>query len=372
MIAELDALDVPATDPAMVRAKAIIDTFRTSPEQLNRGSLLELEQTLLSLQPTETLLQRAPVLRLRYREVVGERQYGVYQPADLNKCNGSDTAIRKSLLGDLKTLASGIHWRYVLGPQLDSVQTHLTIRVVRWVLTYTVLWALALLITGRWLHIPFIAVLATVLYAGILGGYVSSLRRMQSINSEDADSLMVIQAVQNSSYFLWLSPLIGALFAVVLLLIFIANLVGGTVFPSFHAIPPDSKIAYPENWPFLFRLLPMASLDYAKLFLWSFIAGFAERFVPDMLDRIIQRGQETKDAAGGIPPVQKLPPAPPSQPAAAGAEPAPESAAPAPGQGLAAVPVAAQNQPADPAAVPPAPAEEANAPDAADAGKGNS
>jgi hypothetical protein len=68
----------------------------------------------------------------------------------------------------------------------------------------------------------------------------------------------------------------GAVFSIVLMILFMSGLVKGGLFPEFSAL----------------TLLPTEHKDYALLFFWSFIAGFAEQFVPDVLDHFVSRGQE--------------------------------------------------------------------------------
>lgn len=47
-----------------------------------------------------------------------------------------------------------------------------------------------------------------------------------------------------------------------------------------------------DPFPDLARRLGLSSpADFFKLLLWAFIAGFAERFVPDVLDRVVARGR---------------------------------------------------------------------------------
>ena len=129
------------------------------------------------------------------------------------------------------------------------------------------------------------AILATVVYAGALGGYISSKRRMQMVPTE-GDPLSSIYELRTGRYFYWLAPLTGAVFALILMLTFVAGLFEGPIFPAFFKLEPTTPAT---AWSFTSQLLPKASSDYSLLFLWSFIAGFAERFVPDVLDRLTSR-----------------------------------------------------------------------------------
>jgi len=138
------------------------------------------------------------------------------------------------------------------------------------------------------------------LYAGTVGGFVSSQRRMQNVPSE-GDPLVSAYGLASASYYLWLSPLLGAIFAAVLAMMFIAGFLKGTVFPEFYRSINSGGLPF---FHFTWNTLPTSSEEYAKLLVCAFLAGFAERLVPDSLDRLtlkINAGQ--KDAM--------VPPAPP-------------------------------------------------------------
>lgn len=133
---------------------------------------------------------------------------------------------------------------------------------------------------------PFYAVLATVVYAGIMGGAVSCARRLAAVPTK-GDALGSIYALKNSRYVLYFAPLTGAVFAVITMLLFVGGVISGIIFPTFAA--GSAGPAAGGSWPFTTFLLPENSKGYALLFLWCFISGFAERFIPDTLDQLTQR-----------------------------------------------------------------------------------
>jgi hypothetical protein len=184
---------------------------------------------------------------------------------------------------DLTRILDVLHWHYSLIPMRERMRKSLTKYCVVYVVGYTVL--AGVLLHG--FHVygnDFAAVLTCVVYWGIIGGFVSSQRRMERIPS-DGDPLIGVFGLDSADYYLWLSPMLGGIFAVILMLMFIAGILKGTVFPDF-VLTVEKTSRGLSYFEFAWHTLPRAADDYAKLFVWAFLAGFAERLVPDSLDRL--------------------------------------------------------------------------------------
>ncbi|ACL73338.1 hypothetical protein [Thioalkalivibrio sulfidiphilus] len=128
---------------------------------------------------------------------------------------------------------------------------------------------------------------------GIIGGFVSIQQRLKDIQDDE------LQLLAESWFSVLLIPVYGGIFALVLYVLFIAQLVGGQLFPSFHipafSVPPSSENIH----ALLTETLPASGPDLAKLIFWSFVAGFSERFVPQVVQGIVQRGSDEGDKGKG-------------------------------------------------------------------------
>jgi hypothetical protein len=285
LIAEFETttLDLP-DDPQVKSGKAIIADYKKDPYNLiKKSDIYKLETLILNLQPTERLAQRAQTLRVRYSEMAGAKLTEAYRPApNPTPDKPDDPVARKLLLADLQQLLYFIHWNYFFTPIRERLRHSIVKQAAMLMAFVTIVWA----VTIYWLDQPpnaptysthaFITLALTVVYAGMMGGFISSQRRMQMVPT-DGDALSNFNTLENGRYFLWFAPLTGAVFSVVLMILFMSGLVKGGLFPEFADTGLMPKVA-PK--------------DYALLFFWSFIAGFAEQFVPDALNHFISRGQE--------------------------------------------------------------------------------
>src|SRR5262249_14292200 len=80
------------------------------------------------------------------------------------------------------------------------------------------------------------------------------------------------------------------IFALVLYLAFLSGVIEGGLFPKF-SIPEFSNPTSTDDLKGFFAgTYPQSGTDFAKLVFWSFVAGFSERFVPQIVSGVERRG----------------------------------------------------------------------------------
>jgi hypothetical protein len=268
---------------ADIRADAVIKKSYERPDDMKWGDIFLLENVIFAIQPPEVLERNAWIIRERFREITCSTIYDKYVQSGMPK--EADTPEKLAVLrADLRRVLDILHWHYSLIPIREHIRKQLTSNCILWVFLYTVALGCSLFFLRKDEH-SFLAMVICVLYFGIIGGFVSSQRRMQNIPT-DIDPLISIFGLDTAGYYLWLSPLLGGIFAIILGLMFVGGILKGTVFPDFY--PTGTKVLMVRSLfkGFAFQALPTGTEEWAKLFIWSFLAGFAERLVPDNLDRL--------------------------------------------------------------------------------------
>jgi hypothetical protein len=364
---------------------------RRRQHDLTWSDIYTFDLSLVDVRPPESLIRKAYDARTRYRSVAGQKEYDEYiasKPLDLGTIQIDPDAqpakpgalIERELRADIKYLLNKFYLYYALLPVREALRDDLTKKAVIVTSAAVILIALAIALNiGGTFWIPgveqYSAVVVTVLtvtLAGIVGGCVSMLQRIQAAPA-DGDALFNLAALTNGWRGILLSPLYGGIFACLLFILFAGGILNGSVFPTIvtpsrgtatsptptptpspaptpnvsktasaatsvaktespspsaspgatatptpSPKPASRPAASPAGSPnirlanvngdyspsptpaastskvlqikdFLRETGPASGLAYALLIIWSFLAGFAERLVPDTLNRLVQK-----------------------------------------------------------------------------------
>ncbi len=113
---------------------------------------------------------------------------------------------------------------------------------------------------------------------GIIGGFVSIQQRIKSVSDEE------LILLTRSWFQALLIPIFGGIFALVLYCLFLSGIISGSLFPIFYIPKPHSTVPDTIFMIDVFtKTYPQTGQDLAKFIFWSFVAGFSERFVPQII-----------------------------------------------------------------------------------------
>ena len=330
---------LPSTPPVPAPeafTRTVADRLANKPET-NRtwADLFELEKCVLKLQPEETVRRRAWALRAKYKTVASDKEYEAYQTS-----NPPDpkTAKIEELRADLERILDEFHWIYSFAPIREKERDSLS-EMVFSITVILIIAALAFATVAYFLspkdptktpvNVPILPIVITM---GMIGGYISLQRRIQAVPCT-GDPIVNIAQISNSRFSVYLAPVSGAVFAALLYIVFTGGLLQGPLFPTISTaegtcsgaeaggkrLPADPKVGSQDAQPdstvkggpqepkseketkcaktvsvreFVTATAPATGVQFAILLVWSFIAGFAERFVPDAIDRLVTQAAQ--------------------------------------------------------------------------------
>ncbi len=135
-------------------------------------------------------------------------------------------------------------------------------------------------------------VVMAIFFSGSVGAVVNNYFRLSKIASR-AKALETDLTRPNITLQIWVSLFLSGILGFVAYGLFLSGMLQGELFPRFNGLDGE----YKDLTQLLRMVLPKTNLDAAKALIWAFVAGFSERFVPNVLDSLVLKAETlAKDA----------------------------------------------------------------------------
>lgn len=117
-----------------------------------------------------------------------------------------------------------------------------------------------------------------IFLTGAGGGVISTYFRLKNMAPVNMESNAILQV--------YITPIIAGLLGWICYAFFLTGMLKGHMFPEFKG----QGDAY-QNILSVFNIMPLTSLDAAKALLWAFVAGFSEKLIPNILDKLAAQAE---------------------------------------------------------------------------------
>jgi hypothetical protein len=251
-------------------------------QKLDWSALGSFERALLTVVPDKELKAYGRRLRAEYRRVIGSPNVHLksHQGPDCSEAVAQDQA---SLRSDLLVLQDDLH------EVLAERRTHVRARNI------TAFWTIGLSVIAIFVTLQLDKILGIddsivfdVFGVGMFGGAFSTLQRIQKFKTGGSYEAAALNQLGNRLTIV-LAPAIGGVGAIILYVMLAAGVLGGSLFPELSSRTFGNFSDALED---LFKLHIANSADAAKLYFFCFLAGFSERLVPDVLNRLEARAAD--------------------------------------------------------------------------------
>ena len=275
-----------------VTAKTLVEGMNSSSVIDQIGAAINV-RLILAAEMTDAELERyIQHLQNRYSVAVGAAAYARYAagiPDNLFKHP-------KKMRAELQTLSYRLRLAYAITHIRDSYLAEIR----RWCVTFLILSFIAVALAFGYqdlvgdsmprLNLGLIAVI------GFVGALTSIARRANQLLASsplEDDPVIQASALQQGRASLMIAGLSGPVFAVFILFVFMGSALSvEPLTPSFTDQWVSGLPRHADFEIFQYHLWLKAPVDAAKMTVWAFTAGFAEQFVPDVLDRFASLGNK--------------------------------------------------------------------------------
>jgi hypothetical protein len=264
----------------------IFELLKDTEDNIEWEKLYEAEQRLTHFL-TDAEIVAETTRRLEEAEHLGVKSVPAIRTAFQNSTTSPE---RKALFA---SLLDDVHFRY-LKRSLDRKTRRLAGSAIilfgTTIMFFTVLFLVALGFPESAVFI-YTHHMVLVLWFGIVGAFLSRVIVFQaSLEKIDYDAL-------RSGFSAWtiiVRLILGAFCAVIFAFLISGRLVDGALFPDILALVGPPSTSEMKAMPIEERRLSFVDQNLAKLIVWSTIAGFSERLIPDRFANLESRIDEKK------------------------------------------------------------------------------
>lgn len=121
---------------------------------------------------------------------------------------------------------------------------------------------------------------------GLIGGFVSIQQRIHKVSDIE------LKHLSESWASVLLIPIYGGIFALVLHVVFLSEIITGALFPVYSVPAFNDPATLKDFREFFSSTLPKTGQDTAKMLVWAFCAGFSERLVPQIIQSVQSRAAD--------------------------------------------------------------------------------
>lgn len=257
------------------------------------GQLFKIEIDLLSLIPEVALREQFWTIENRFRRVVPGSMADAF--IDSLEDDRPANAGGEVLLQRARALLGVIHSNYEV-----NFNRELLIRRLMFIVSALALVLIAISAATATAVVPRIAQQALLLITivGMAGGMISTIQRLQKATSRDAmvdDGIFELISLRVGWLSIIMSIGIGGISALFVYALISAGLLD-TLIPQLAGMPTDQNVLPPvcvlgkncSHWADqTYQALGLSTrADLFKLMVYAFVAGFAERFVPDAINKL--------------------------------------------------------------------------------------
>lgn len=138
---------------------------------------------------------------------------------------------------------------------------------------------------------PHFFLAAAVFVMGASGAFLGIIQEYR--HAGEKEWLNLTSSSFTFNYFI--PSLVGGGFALVLMTLFSSGIIEGTLFPNFSKSGGVKIKSVGDYYYWVTNRLPDRGYDIAKLWVWSFLAGYSARLVPNLLAKISKDGSDSSN-----------------------------------------------------------------------------